>query len=153
MHGLFSRPMKKFQSTRSQDRDSTQLVIDSAVEYFNPLGRKTETAKLNNYLLFYHHFSIHTTHKILTHLNFNQFLDHILTNRSHFQVRIPREFYVHFRFAPSFIYPIKPLSHLSQVPLYPFPKLTANGPCYPHASRIFHRLYTPNIKLHHFNCL
>ena len=44
-----SRIIAIFQSTRSQDRDQYWNIRYNASIYFNPLGRKTETAKLNNY--------------------------------------------------------------------------------------------------------
>ncbi len=44
-----SHKRRIFQSTRSQDRDQYWNIRYNASIYFNPLGRKTETAKLNNY--------------------------------------------------------------------------------------------------------
>ena len=44
-----SHKRRIFQSTRSQDRDQYWNIRYNASIYFNPLGLKTETAKLNNY--------------------------------------------------------------------------------------------------------
>ena len=40
--------IKKFQSTRSQDRDISAALVDPSHRHFNPLGRKTETPMQNH---------------------------------------------------------------------------------------------------------